>query len=243
MPSAHLKIDDRAFRAAFKQWMFRSQKTTIACLRHQAKLFVRDIVRITPPGHSVKVRENDPRWRPGKTVRIVTQAEARRIGQNVIKANIARVMKAGRRRTIADSAQTIHQRFRNKRGRVAVDLRKGGDRRYVVPSGELKAEIQRSLDNVGVLASGWNAAASELGLKMPEWIGRHGTNRGQISIKLDPRNMSIKITNAVRFAGNVRDLERRVNWALMNRARQMDKQLAVLCLVETAEQSGFRVRK
>lgn len=240
---AELKIDDRAFRAAFKQWMWKSKRTAKECLKHQAKLFIRDVVRITPPGHWQKIQERDPKWRPGRTVRIVTQAEARRVGQIVVKADIAKILVSGRKRSIAQSARQIHQRFRNKRGRVTAYLDRMGRGRYRVPAAELRAEVQRALDRVGLLASGWNAAADELGLTMPTWIARHGSQRGRIAVQLDATNMRIVITNAVRFVGNVKDLRRRVNWALDNRARQMDKQLVHLTLVETARDAGFRVKK
>jgi hypothetical protein len=242
MKNATLKIDDRAFRAAFKQWMWRSKKTTIACLEHQAKLFVRDVVRITPPGHWIKMTDSDPRWRPGRPVRLTSMAEARRAGVNAVRGNIAQILVAGRRSKLAD-AKGLHQRFRDNRGRVRTNLARGRDRRFRVVATALRVEVVRSVNNVGLLASGWNAAARQLGLSLPAWIARHGSSRGRIRISLDPRNMRITITNSVRFAGNVQDLERRVNWALFNRARQMDKQLVHLALVETAEQSGFRVKK
>ncbi len=240
MKYATLKIDDRAFRMAFKQWMWKSKRTTKQCLEYQAKLLVRDVVRITPPGHWRKIRDDDPKWRPDRTVRIVTQAEARRVGQNAVRGDIAKILASGRRRSIKDSARTIHENLRNKRGRVFKDLRSGRDRRYRVPAAELKAEIKRALDQIGLLASGWNAAAAQLGLVMPAWIARHGTKRGSIRVKISAKDSRITITNSVRFAGNVKDLRRRVNWGLNNRARQMDKQLVHLVLVETGAQSGFK---
>lgn len=220
--------------------MWKSQRTSIQCLEHQAKLFIRDVVRITPPGHWQSLPETDPRWRPGKSVRITTQSEARRKGQTVVKADIAKILYATRKRTSSASARDIHARFRDKRGRVRTDLRRNGRKRYGVPHTELRAEIQRSLNQVGLLASGWNAAATKFKLKMPQWIARHGSSRGRIGVRTSPTDMRIVITNAVKFAGNVRDLTRRVNWALNNRARQMDKQLVHLALVETAASSGFK---
>lgn len=134
--------------------------------RHQAKLFVRDIVQITPPGGFELRREGDTHWRPGQTARLSSLAKSRRRGRNAILADLAKIMAPAKQSKLSD-ARSIHQRFRNNRGRVGGDFTRGRDRRFRVQKAALKAEIQRSVGNVGVLAAGWAAAARKLGLKLP----------------------------------------------------------------------------
>jgi hypothetical protein len=47
--SVDLKLDDRAFRAALKKFAENSKRTRVAVLKDQARLFVRDVILITPP--------------------------------------------------------------------------------------------------------------------------------------------------------------------------------------------------
>ncbi len=74
---------------------------------------------------------------------------------------------------------------------------------------------------------------------MPAWITRHGTRYGRCVIRVGAASMSIAVVNSVRFAGDVRGLERRVQWALDNRARQMDKQMDDYAVKQAARAAGL----
>lgn len=51
--------------------------------------------------------------------------------------------------------------------------------------------------------------------------------------------LSITISNKVRFAGRVKELRVRTQWALDNRVRQMIKQLNDMALKGAAKRAGF----
>lgn len=97
---------------------------------------------------------------------------------------------------------------------------------------------EKVIDKVGLLASGWNAAAAKLGLKLPAWITRHGTSRGEIELRITETHFTILITNSVKFAGEVKGLERRVQFALDNRGNQMMRRLEHVFAGE-ARKAGF----
>ncbi len=54
--------------------------------------------------------------------------------------------------------------------------------------------------------------------------------------------MSIRIENAVKFIGGVKDLARRVQWAVDNRARQMDKQMRAFAIKKAQREAGLSSR-
>ena len=79
----------------------------------------------------------------------------------------------------SNDAAGIHARLRDpSTGRVNKCNLKA---KYRVAN--LSAYIKKELEKVGILASGWNAAAAKLGAKMPDWISR------QHQVHVQPRRM------------------------------------------------------
>jgi hypothetical protein len=74
---------------------------------------------------------------------------------------------------------------------------------------------------------------------VPDWVARHGTGLGSIRIILGVVESRITITNAVKFAGHVKDLVRRVQRTLDKRAGAMDRQLQHY-QERSAREAGFR---
>lgn len=93
--------------------------------------------------------------------------------------------------------------------------RRGRNFRFFVSDPKnLKAYVQLEQEQVWWLASGWEPALSALGVRgIPYGIGKHnspGTLRVEISTSL----LSITMVNNVGFAGQVKDFERRIAWAM-----------------------------
>ena len=218
MMSATLKFDTSKFEKSLKAFAAESRKTGEQVLRDQARLFVRDAATVTPPNQGT-----------------FTQ----RKGVARVKGDIARIMRPVR--LAKNDPAAVHKRFRNRVGRVSADFRsKGGsDRRWAVSKPRLDAYRAKKLAQVGLLASGWVAAARKLAARLPEWIARHGSALGQVRVSASREGLSIRISNAVPYVGNVKGLDRQVQWALNNRARQMDKQLENLAIKRSAKRAGF----
>lgn len=202
-------LDDGDFRQAMEEYDLHSKRSSGDVLKQQAKLFVRDIVSITPPGHAVGRSSST-----GTT--ILGAAASKKAGESAVRSDLARTVFEARN---GGDPATIHARARSKRtGRVPRSQRPAAARGVA----RYRALM---LSRVGILASGWSAAARALGLSLPAWISRHGTSRGSVGIHLTGGDLEISVTNSVRFAGTVRDMHRRMQWALDNRAAQMFKQL------------------
>lgn len=91
---------------------------------------------------------------------------------------------------------------------------------------------------VGELAAGWNAAATKLGVRLPAWVRRHGDSRGSASVTVGASTIRIVVENAVKFVGNVKGYERRVQKAIDYQARKMDRQADYL-LKKALRAAGF----
>ena len=213
--SAQLKIDSSAFDKALKAYAANSRKSGEEVLRNQARLFVQDVVKITPPNRKFSFN--------------------RKGGEAAVRSDIRKIMRGSNARGAINDPAGVHQSYRNRStGRVRRELKNK------VKVRNLAAYIKSEIAKVGILASGWNAAAAKLGAKLPDWIKRHGTGAGAIQIKLGLLEMRIAITNAVKFAGNVKGLSRRVQAALNRRAGAMNRQLEDYAVRRAARRAGFR---
>lgn len=206
-----VKIDTREFDRAMLRFAAGSRKSSSEILRSQGRLFVRDMIRITPPFSGYD--------KGGKA-----------LGEATVRRDVARALRNDSR---GGDAASLHAAARNRRGVVPRRTQQKGAR-------NVPAYLKLQLAKVGKLASGWNAAAVELGAAVPAWIARHGTKRGQFQLITQGPTLRLRITNSVRFVGDVAGLQRRVQWSLNNRAIQMDKQVDNLAVKRASRAAGFR---
>jgi hypothetical protein len=256
-----VKIDTTEFDRAMRRFGAESKRTSLEILTQQAKLFVRDIVRITPPSTGKTSIVKGKNRLVSDICRIVQTLPAAKFNKPGLynEESVATFAHQGAgpvgeiQHKMLRSAAAIekwHQSRRNNRGRVpkinkraTTGIRKRDlkllDQGYTTPA-LLTAYIKVQLTKIGILASGWNAAATRLGLVLPQWITRHGTSRGQAEVLTSGGTVKIRITNAVLFAGDVSGMERRVQSALNNRAKQMDKQVDDYAVKKASRAAGFK---
>jgi hypothetical protein len=219
--NVHMKFDMRRLQQAIKSLEPNVKKSRKELVEQAAKGFVKTVATVTPPGSKG-----------------ATGSTAKKQGEAAIKSDLAKVMKAVRARKGAQlqSAQDIYKRFRDKNtGRINP---RNLQNPYPVSSAEYNALRKTLLARVGWLASGWNAAAQKLGVKLPAWITRHGTGAGVILVTNDGRRFRIEISNAVKFVGNVKDLDRRIQKAITYQANAMQRQADFL-LKKAIKKAGF----
>ena len=213
--TADFKFDDRAFRAALKRFDEKSRRSRSEVLKDQARLFVKDVILITPPNKDFKAN--------------------RKGGETAIKADLRKIMRQSSSSKASNDAEGIHVRFRDSQtGRVN---KRNLKTKYRVAN--LAAYIKKELEKVGILASGWNAAAIQLGAKIPDWIARHGKGRGGIKITFTLTECRIVISNGVKFAGNVKGLVSRIQRTLDKRAQAMNRQVEYF-QKRAAKEAGFK---
>lgn len=95
----------------------------------------------------------------------------------------------------------------------------------LVEHGEFDWFANRVKKRVGLLAGGFNASAEKLGYRMPAWIRRHGTGRGDVIVELTGTVLRIVMTNDVKFTGTVKGLRRAMQTALDQQITAMNRRL------------------
>jgi hypothetical protein len=109
----------------------------------------------------------------------------------------------------------------------------------MVISETAKAQLLKHLfSHVGILASGWNAAAEKLGVKLPAWVRRHGTRFGSMSVTATATRFRAELSNDVEFIGDVRGYDRRIAAAFRYQVNKMDRQADYL-QKKAIRQAGF----
>ena len=218
------KLDATKFKSAVAQLAnLAKTKPVQTVMRQAAGQVVKRVVSVTPPAK-------------GKA-----DAAAKKAGETTIENDIAKLMvpaAARIKRKLSDPA-SLHARARDGRtGRV----KRGSKVRAAVVKAELLA-LRRSLKlAVGTLAAGWNAAAQELGVKLPAWITRHGTKHGIIKIDVSKNGIRIYLANDVGFVDNIPDLERRLQWAVNVVAKNIIEKQLPNAVKNAGRKAGFKVR-
>jgi hypothetical protein len=97
--------------------------------------------------------------------------------------------------------------------------------KMVVSQGAMNDYLEYVYEKVGSLASGFNAAAIELGVPVSPWIKRHGTRSGTIDFQEDGElRFMISIANEVSYAGNA-GMQRRMDKVLQYRLNKLKRRL------------------
>jgi hypothetical protein len=202
--SITVKSDSRAFIAAVDRMMKQSRRSRGEVMKTQARGILKTVISITPPSN-------------GKT----TGSAAKKVGEAHVMNDILRIMKPVRRPDGEDPA-TIHARYRNSRGTVGRGL---GNRRYGVNPAILRSYIAQMQKRVGYLVSGWAHTAQALGnVPMNAWMRRNSAP-GSVDLKITDKGVQIKSTNAAKFAGNIKDMERRISFALKVQKGKIERQI------------------
>ncbi len=213
-----LRVDSTVFFEHAEKLMRHSKLSAQDFMLKQGKLFMKDMVGLTPPGD--------------ETTRGLA---AKRQGEKAIEADLAKVFLPVGANVREKDLEAIHQSQRNSRGRV------GNKRlREVVREKDFWAYRRKVKRKVGTLAAGFNRASARLGYRPPAWIWRH-PSLGAIKVGFHDKGIKIKIVNKVRFAGKVKDLERHAQRALNLRGQALRRQWKAY-KHRLAQKSGFRRR-
>jgi hypothetical protein len=98
--------------------------------------------------------------------------------------------------------------------------------RMVIGSAAKQNLLRHLYGHVGWLSAGWARAAAALRVTgVPAWITRHSSAPGDIAMLLTGDDLSVKVSNRVQYAGTIRDLTRRVQWAVNSQAATMRRRL------------------
>jgi hypothetical protein len=208
-------LNTEKFLKAFDTYMRDSKRSRLEAMKTQARGILRSVIAVTPPSGWDSTAEE-----------MTSGVEAKQRGEKAILNDLAKIMRsAGRRQPTSQSPASVHQAFRQaSTGRVGRNLHKGTkDERFLIASGILNAYRQEKKKMVGFLASGWLPAARKLGkIRVPAWISRHAAP-GHCTLSVGPKGIAFRASNEVRFAGHMKDMQRRVDYALNVQIKNMMK--------------------
>lgn len=212
-----ITLNTDGFNAAVSRLLAGSKREAVAVLREQARGIIRNVIAVTPPG----------KWGRGST-------EARKRGQAIVEADVFKVV----RPVAAAKAQEQDVAGLMKRYRRNGRVRHGAEPRITVPRDKLKEYLKTKKALVGFLASGWNEAAARLGVKPAAWIWKN-EGPGAMQIIVSDSAIRIVATNNVRYASSISQLRSRLQWAVNQQQRAIERRLKRF-QDERAKKAGFK---
>lgn len=103
-------------------------------------------------------------------------------------------------------------------------LKGSGFRFFVSDPKELDLYIQMEKENIWWLASGWQDALTALGVKgLPYGTAKHPEAPGSLRVDISSGAIEIAMRNDVRYARQIKDFQRRIQWAMQIRADRMQR--------------------
>jgi hypothetical protein len=201
MKTVDVKWETNDFRRALDRYMRGSRRDIGTVMRQQAKKIIESVAMVMPPSSA------------GSTAPV----KARKQGEARIRGDLARLFVKAKLASETNLA-SVHKASRNSRGRVRKISKK-----IPVAAADFNAYQKLVLARVGFLASGWKAAATALGSKLPAWIRCHN-GPGDSLVRESFNGITVTATNKVRYASSG-DNDRRVKWAINRQARKLRAQL------------------
>lgn len=219
-------------------------------MRNQARLFVLDLIRVTPPFHQGA----------GQNATTAKMAGQRSIKINIDKAMAGKDLVGSRRITHFfgrtdvpglpfvvpapekhPNVQGIYDQAKQAaKARGARNLRFGNQsKRYV--SRVKKNRIERAeVKKVGWAAGGWNDAAQGLnaGTKVPAFVRHHTASPGTLRIEFKPTVLRIVMENRVGYISRIGKIKREAAFALKKRTNAMALQIPRLIRAESRALRG-----
>jgi hypothetical protein len=199
------------FLRAFDAYMRDSKRSRLEAMKTQARGILRNVIAVTPPSG----------WDSGAN-EMTSGSDSKRRGEATVMNDLAKIMRSySGRKPDTSTPDSIHRSFRQaSTGRVRKDL---GKNKYKVSTTILRAYKEEKKKMVGFLASGWIPAARKLEkVRVPAWIARHSAP-GHCSLSIGPRGIAFRASNEVKFAGHMKDMQRRITYAVNVQIKNMAK--------------------
>ena len=206
-------------------------RTLAGTVERAAKGVTRRVISITPPGSAGT--SGAAAYRQGRK-KIAAQMAAvfapvklkgRRKITTVFGHRLKRPVYVPTRERFPDVAATYRQRTHARNTGVGIVQSRGA--KAFVDVRKFNAVIAAKQSRVGLLASGWSAAAQTLDVPLPQWVSRHGPARGTIKQDLRSAQMRITVRNAAPGlpANLAAELDRRIGYALRYQAEAMRREM------------------
>ncbi len=232
------------------QYALVMERTLKDTVKRAAKGITRRVIDITPPAFAgVK---GAAAYRHGRKkiarqmggVLAPVKLKGRRLITHVYGHQLAKPVYVRTAEKYTDVVAVYRQNrtFRNK----GVGVRSRGLRsaKYFVDVRKFNTLLKAKEARVGVLASGWAAAAAALDVPLQNWISRHGQSRGTVKLDLASARMRIVVSN---FAGSglpenvAAELDRRIAYAVQYQRDAMAREVRYM-MGKKAQELAIKTR-
>jgi hypothetical protein len=224
----------RAFDKTIQDFLAFTTKSAREVMLDQSRLFVQDLIRVTPPFHQGR----------GQSPREAKKSGDASVRSNINRLFIGRTLRGERRIThlfgrtdvpglpfivkTKEKYPAVEDIYRHHKHNARLRNARGlGFPRLELPVSRTKVEAlkRKQLTKVGWLASGWNASAHRFGSTVPAFVKRHGTSAGRVRVDFTQNYLRMTAINSIPYARNVGSLEQRLAFALVKRVHAMEAQI------------------
>ena len=239
--SATIHINTSGFQHELTRLVAVGRKSAAEIIKQQGKLFVRDLIKMTPPFGNAPVTESFAKQREAGKIAVLQQIGRTMLPASqidtpfilaILKGRTTKKRKAGREEAerrlrllqgmgaarideLADPAW--HASQRDRRGRVRGRFRNV----FIKNEASLRRYIREKQDHVGKAKSGWKQAASMVGFSLPAWITKHTGGAGIAEQRLTGDRPFLRVGNLIDWIQDSGAGLRIVQRALDNRVRNM----------------------
>ncbi|MBB5038269.1 hypothetical protein [Prosthecobacter dejongeii] len=256
--SSGIIVQSQSHQAAFERFASGSKKSMVALVKGEFGIVLDKVARYTPPaseGVTGLKAERQGKAKVAADIRSIygTPGDAYDAIKGTSAASASafwflhkqgndddasKIVRAATGKSFSSfDGGTLHQRVspaqRRKRRKEIVF--------FVRNPQSLESYIQQEESHVWWLASGWAPALRALGRKLPYGVGK-ANGPGNFRAIINDRRIELIATDEVGYASNVRDINRRIAWAMQVRTQDLndmwDKYLATL-----ARETGFKSAK
>lgn len=235
-----LVINSLPFQTALERLISTSKKSAVEVMKQQAKLLFREVALITPPGGGKKgeTLKGKAAERAGKLaiVRDVNRiygTPSKAYDDLAVKSkNIADAFWSAYKNNRTDDAAQI---IKSNLGKSFVTFDAGRTARkligkptqkkalfYISDPASMAAYIKQAQASVWFLASGWSKALRALGSTLPTGVGKHSAP-GTLRVIATDKTIEIRMTNDVRYARQIKNLQAQINFAMKKREGALNR--------------------
>jgi hypothetical protein len=222
-------------------------RTLASTIKRAAKGVTRRVISITPPASAETT--GAAAYRQGRrkiekqidSVLAPVKLKGRRKITTVFGRKIGKPVYVPTKERFPDVAATLRSRIVARGGDVGIRLNRGA--KAFVDVRKVKAIIASKNSRVGVLASGWQAAAAALDVPVQQWISRHGGAAGRVELDFFSARMHVTAENfaagvppGVRYA-----LSKRIQFALKYQESAMEREVDYM-VFKKAQENAIRTR-
>jgi hypothetical protein len=252
-----LKLNTAAFDAAVIRFAMTSKKTAAEVMKDQARLLFVEVAKITPPygGGASTGRKAEAQGKTAVSRDIYSLYGTRSDAYDAIASRNAGAAQAFWRHLGSNNEALANEILKDVTGKSlgkfdggALHKRTAGGKKrrararretvfYVSNAEALAAYVREQKAHVWWLASGWGDALRTLGAKLPYGVDKQDSP-GRLKVEINDQRIVITMVNQVSFGREVRDIERRINFALNKRVGALDRRWESY-INRTAKDAGF----